>query len=229
MSGKQISFGLMGMVAAALLAAWQVPAQADVKPAALFSDHMVLQQSVSAPVWGWASPGEKVTVSFEAQHESAIADANGKWLVRIQTPKAGGPYSMTVSAPSGTAKIDDILVGEVWLASGQSNMDFTISNNPKTFAGVQNMDQEIAAANFPQVRMFTADLKMADTPQTDVTGHWAVCSPQTVGQMSAVAYFFARDLNQAEKIPFGIVDSTWGGSSAQCWISRDALESDPVA
>jgi sialate O-acetylesterase len=106
-------------------------------------------------------------------------------------------------------------------------MDFTLSNKVKTFAGVANMDQEIANANWPQIRMFTVDLKLADTPQQDVTGHWAVCSPQTAGDMSAVAYFFARDLFQDQKVPFGIIDSTWGASSAQCWASRDALVSVP--
>jgi sialate O-acetylesterase len=196
---------------------------------------MVLQQSTSAPIWGWSDPGAKVSASFISSSSvnrnhvltaAAIAGADGKWTLNIATPPAGGPYSLMISDGKDKVTVSDILVGEVWLASGQSNMDFTVSNDKKTFAGVQNMDQEIAAANYPQIRFFTVDLKLADQPQQDVTGHWEVCSPQTVGEFSAVAYFFARDLYQDRKTPFGIIDSTWGASSAQCWISRQALVAD---
>lgn len=203
-------------------------AHAAVKPAALFSDHMVLQQSVAAPVWGWADPGEKVTVTLGAAKAQAVAGSDGKWSVKLTTPAASAnPTDMTIAGPSNTIAIHDVLIGEVWLASGQSNMEFTVSSEHKSFAGVQNMDEEIKAANWPQIRMFVVPMKMADQPQPDAAGAWSVCSPATVGDMSAAAYFFARELYQDRHVPVGIVNSSFGGSAAQSWIGRDALVADP--
>ena len=216
------------VLAAIMLPAATALSGATVKPAALFSDHMVMQQGASDPVWGWADPSEKVTVSIGGQTVSTVTGSDGAWKVAVTGLKPGGPETMTIAGSSNRLTIIDVLVGEVWLASGQSNMDFTVSNANKTFAGVQDMDKEIAAANWPEIRMFTVDLKLADEPQKDVTGHWAVCSPATVGDMSAVAYFFARDLYQDRHVPMGVIDSTWGASTAQCWTSRDALLAEPL-
>ncbi len=218
-------FVLSGVAAAALLA--PAMARADVRPANLFGDHMVLQQTASAPVWGTARAGEKVTVFIAGKSSSTVAGADGKWTARLSDLKEGGPYTLTIKGDN-TVTISDVLVGDVWLASGQSNMDFTVAKTEKKyFAGVQNEAEEIARAKYPQIRYFTVDLKMTTEKQTDVTGHWAVVSPETVGDMSAVAYFFARDLVERKRFPIGVIVSTWGASTAEAWTSREALNAAP--
>ena len=218
-------FVLGGSAAVALLA--PAIARADVRPANLFGDHMVLQQTSIAPVWGTARAGEKVTVSIAGRTAQTVTGADGKWIARLAGLKAGGPYTLTIKGDT-TVTISDVLIGDVWLASGQSNMDFTVAKTEKKyFAGVQNEAEEIAQANYPQIRYFTVDLKMTTNPQADVTGHWAVVSPETVGDMSAVAYFFARDLYKRKRFPFGVIVSTWGASTAEAWTSRDALNAAP--
>ena len=203
------------------------PVGANVRPAALFSDHMVMQAGRPVPVWGTAAPGEKVAVAINGQTQTATAGADGRWMVHLSPLKAGGPYTATVSGQNKIT-IADVLVGEVWLASGQSNMDFTVARTEKKyFAGTLNEAEEIKAANYPQIRMFTVDLHMVDTPQDDVTGHWAVCSPATVGDFSAVGYFFARDLFQHLHRPVGVITSTFGASTAEAWTSREALVAVP--
>jgi sialate O-acetylesterase len=203
---------------------------AEVKPAALFSDHMVLQSGMAVPVWGTADPGEKVTIKFNGQTKSATADADGKWTVRLAKLKAGGPFTMTITGKKSSAPIivNDVLVGEVWLGSGQSNMVFNVSQKNHRPYGLLDEDKEIAAANYPQVRMFTVADTKSLTPQTDAKGVWKVCSPETVPDFSAVGYLFARDLNQALKVPVGIVLSAYGASTAEAWIPREALAADPL-
>jgi sialate O-acetylesterase len=206
-----------------------VSARAEVKPNALFSDHMVLQDGMSVPVWGVADPGEKVTVKFNGQTKSATADATGTWMVRLAKLKSGGPYTMTIAGKKDNAAItvNDVLVGEVWLGSGQSNMVFNVSNTGHRPYGLLDEKQEIGAANYPQVRMFTVADTKSLTPQTDVKGEWKVCSPATVADFSAIGYLFARDLNQALKVPVGIILSAYGASTAEAWIPREALAADP--
>ncbi|MGB6431994.1 MAG: sialate O-acetylesterase [Candidatus Acidiferrales bacterium] len=201
--------------------------RAEVKPAALFSDHMVLQSGMRVPIWGTAGPGEKVTVTFENQKKSVIAGADGKWMVRLSKLTAGGPFEMTI-AGDNTITVKDILVGEVWLASGQSNMAFTVSKQHASYAGLLNEDQEIAAANYPQIRMFTGKTAKDYEPQSEIEGQWLVCSPETVGDFSAVGYLFARDLQKVLDAPVGIVTEAYGASTAESWIRRDAIASDPL-
>jgi sialate O-acetylesterase len=205
------------------------PAFAAVKPNALFSDHMVLQSGMAVPVWGAADPGEKVTVTFNGQTKSATADAAGKWTVRLAVLKAGGPFEMTIAGSKGEAPIvvSDILVGEVWLASGQSNMEFNVSAKGHPPYGLIDEGKEIAAANFPQLRMFTVKQNKSHDPQTDEVGTWKICTPQTVPDFSAVGYLFGRDLNQELNVPVGIVLSAYGASTAEAWVPRPALASDP--
>ena len=208
-------------------------AAAEVKPSTLFSDHMVLQSGMVVPVWGTADAGEKVTVSIEGQSKAATADASGKWTVRLAKLKAGGPFEMTIkgSAVGETAiVVKDVLVGEVWLGSGQSNMQFYVSKNGPGHApyGLVDEEKEIAAANYPQLRMFTVKNATAYEPQTGALGEWQVCSPETVANFSAVGYLFGRDLNQALKTPVGIVLSAFGASTAEAWVLREALISDPL-
>ncbi|MGA1982527.1 MAG: sialate O-acetylesterase [Acidobacteriaceae bacterium] len=208
-------------------------ASAQVKPSPLFSDHMVLQSGMPVPIWGTADPAEKVTIKFNGQTRSATADAGGKWTVRLTRLKAGGPFEMTIAGNKPGEPpivVKDVLVGEVWLGSGQSNMQFYVSKNGAGHApyGLLDEDKEIAAANYPQLRMFTVKNATAYAPQTDLVGEWQVCTPQTVPNFSAVGYLFGRDLNQALKLPVGIVLSAFGASTAEAWIPRDALLSDPL-
>ena len=204
-------------------------ARAEVKPNALFSEHMVLQNGMTVPVWGTADPGEKVTVKIAGQTRSAAADATGKWTVRLAKLKPGGPFTMTIAGGKGGAPltINDVLVGEVWLGSGQSNMVFNVSNTGHRPYGLLDEKEEIAAANYPQVRMFTVADTKSLTPQTDVKGAWKVCSPETVADFSAIGYLFARDLNQALKEPVGVILSAYGASTAEAWVPREALAADP--
>jgi sialate O-acetylesterase len=201
-------------------------ARADIKPSALFGDHAVLQSGMSVPVWGTADPGEKVTVTFNGQTRSATTDANGKWMIRLSGLKAGGPFDMTLAGKNSVVA-KDILVGEVWLGSGQSNMAFTVSKKRASYAGLINEDAEIAAADYPRIRMFTGKNAKTYEPQSTLAGEWLVCSPETVPGFSAVGYLFARDLQKELSVPVGILTLAFGASTAESWIRRDALETDP--
>jgi sialate O-acetylesterase len=203
---------------------------AEVRLASPFTDHMVLQREMKVPVWGAAAPGEKVTVDFGGDTESTIAGADGKWRVNLPAMTAsdqGRVFTVTGSATAQPIKLSDVLVGEVWLASGQSNMDFSMSKKVKYFAGVANEDQEIAAANYPGIRILTGSATKTYAPQDHVDGQWEICSPQTAPAFSAVSYFFARDLQKEIKVPVGIITMSFGASTAESWIPREALNADP--
>jgi sialate O-acetylesterase len=215
------------LLCAGLLAprAWAV-----VQIASPFTSHMVLQQDATVPVWGTAERGEDVTVEFAGQKKTVRAGADGKWRVDLKPLKAsaqGRVLTVTGSHTTQPIKLDDVLVGEVWLASGQSNMDFSVSKKEKSFAGVTNEDQEIAAANYPLIRMFTGKAAKTYEPQTSVDGEWRVCSPDTVPAFSAVGYFFARGLHRELKAPVGIITLAFGASTAEAWIARETLAADP--
>jgi sialate O-acetylesterase len=204
---------------------------AEVKPSALFSDHAVLQTGMSVPVWGTADAGEKVAVTIGGQHQSTTADSAGKWMVHLKKLKVGGPFEMTIAgnkAGDAPVVVRDVLVGEVWLGSGQSNMQFNVSQKGHPPYGMLDEDKEIAAANYPQLRMFTVKTAMAIDPQSDVVGEWQVCTPQTVPDWSAVGYLFGRNLNQELKVPVGIVLSAYGASTAEAWVPRSAMAADPL-
>jgi sialate O-acetylesterase len=206
-------------------------AWAQVKPSALFSNHMVLQSGMAVPVWGTAGAAEKVMVKFQGQIQTAAADADGKWMVWLANLKAGGPFEMTIAgdrAGETPIVVKDVLVGEVWLGSGQSNMDFTVATTTRHyFAGVQNKEQEIAAANYPNIRMFTGGWKNSYEPQSEISGSWLIVTPENVKEMSAIGYLFARDMQKELKVPFGIVTEAFGASTAEAWISREALDVNP--
>ncbi len=197
-------------------------ASADVKLPRIIGDNMVLQAQTKAYVWGWADPGEKVTVTLEKQHVSATADANGRWQLRLSPLKAGGPYEMTI-AGKNTIALKNILVGEVWIGSGQSNMQMAV-------VSCNNAQQEIAAAKFPKIRLFSVPLIPADTPQSDLQqGAWVECSPETVPGFSAVLFFFGRALHQNLNVPVGLINTSWGGTPVEAWTSRGALDALPEA
>jgi sialate O-acetylesterase len=206
-------------------------AAAQVKPSALFSDHMVLQSGISVPIWGTADPAEKVTIKFNGQTRSATADTTGKWMVRLAKLKPGGPFEMTIAGNKGSETplvVKDVLVGEVWLGSGQSNMDFTVATTTRHyFAGVKNEAEEIAAANYPNIRMFTGAWKNSYEPQSDISGSWLLVTPENVKEMSAIGYLFARDMQKELKAPFGIIAEAFGASTAEAWTSRESLAANP--
>lgn len=212
---------------ASLLTALALPAAAQVVPSPLFTDHAVLQSGMSVPVWGTAAPGEKVTVTLLQQHCTATATPDGRWLCRLPKLTPGGPYDMTIAA-SNTVQVHDILVGEVWVGSGQSNMVFTVSKKAASFAGMLDEDKVIAAANYPRIRMFTVKDAKSATPLATMSGEWLVASPETVGRFSAVGYLFARDLQAELKLPVGIVTVAYGASTAEAWLPRPAAEADPL-
>ncbi len=198
---------------------------ADVKPASPFCDHMVLQHNTTVPVWGTAEPGEKVTVQIGKQKKTTVADANGQWMVQLKKIIAGGPYTLTITG-NNTVVINDVYSGEVWICSGQSNMDFTVAREDRYWCGVFNEKEEVAAANYPLIRVFDTDFSPALTPQSEVKGKWEIVSPQTIGHLSAVAYFFARDLQKKVKMPVGLITTAFGASTAEAWIREEALAKD---
>jgi sialate O-acetylesterase len=202
---------------AAILAAGSSALEAAVALASPFTDHAVLQRGMPIPVWGTADAGEQVTVTFDGQAKSVAAGADGKWLVRLDAHQAGGPYELKV-AGTNTLTLTDVLVGEVWICSGQSNMEWTLKN-------ANNPEQEIAAANFPKLRHFRVDKKTSDTPLGSCTGSWTVCTPQNAGGYTAVGYFFGRKLVQELDVPVGLLHTSWGGTPAEAWTSRAALTS----
>ncbi|MDX6765237.1 MAG: sialate O-acetylesterase [Candidatus Methylacidiphilales bacterium] len=198
---------------------------AAVRLSALFTDHMVLQQGTTVPVWGTADPGENVKVSFAGQEKSATADASGRWRVELGSlTTSEEPRELAVSSDKSPAplKVADVLVGEVWICSGQSNMERQLG--PRS--GQQplvNWEQEAASAQYPGIRHFTVDRKPSDTPLPDTAGKWEVCSPQTVPQFTAVGYYFGRDLHKQLKRPIGLIHTSWGGTPAESWTRNEAL------
>jgi sialate O-acetylesterase len=209
-------------VCCVLVATWATITTAAVKLPAVIGDNMVLQRGRPVPIWGWADKGEEVTVAVAGQTRTAKADADGRWKVVLDKLDLGDPLEMTVKGSSGTAIVlKNILVGEVWVCSGQSNMEFGL-------AGCNNAQQEIAAAQYPKLRLFTVLKNNTPQPQVDCKGNWAECSPAVVPGFSAVAYFFGRDVFLKLGVPVGLIHTSWGGTAAQLWTSRKVLESDPV-
>lgn len=199
--------------------------KADVIPNNLFSDGAVLQQGVNVPVWGTADENETVTVQFGSQILSTIAK-NGNWMVKLNKLKAGGPFIMIIKGKN-TIQIKNILVGEVWLASGQSNMEKTLGPRPPQ-PDVENWRQEAASANYPQIREYSFKHTGGSyQPVNTLNGKWVACDTASVKKFSAVGYFFARDLYQKLKVPIGIIHSSVGGTPAEKWLSREALEANP--
>ncbi len=208
------------IAAAAVLWAAAPALHADVKLPAVLGDHMVLQQDMPVPIWGWSGAGEDVTVKFAGQNQSAKADADGKWSVKLSPLTASDQPGDLVVSGKNTLTLKDVLVGEVWLCSGQSNMEFNVGST-------KNAQQEIQDANYPQIRLFSVPKATLEEPQSDTHGAWQPCSPQTVGGFSAVGYFFGRELNKELHIPIGLIHSSWGGTVAEAWAQRSYLEKDP--
>ncbi len=194
-------------------------ARGDVTLPEIFSDGMVLQRNAAIPLWGTADAGETVSVVLGAQKQTTVAGVDGRWMVKMAPMPAGGPLEVTVSGKN-TLKLQNVVLGEVWLASGQSNMELRLPR-------VTNADQEIAAANYPLIRMFRVGRSIADTPQSAARGAWVAASPQTADQFTAVGYFFARELQKKLGVPIGLIHASYGGTPAQAWTSRAAMQSNP--
>jgi sialate O-acetylesterase len=196
-------------------------ARADVKPNPLFTEGMVLQQGREVPVWGTADDGEKVTVKIktgDAAQEATATAKDGKWAVKFVNLPAGGPYSMSFTGKN-TIEFKDVLVGEVWVCSGQSNMEMSLR-------GCSDSQKAIAESKNPMIRLFTVPKKVAAHPETTVNSKWQECNPDTTPGFSGVAYYFGRDLQKARKVPVGLIHTSWGGTPAEAWTSQPALEAE---
>ncbi|MHC5012845.1 MAG: sialate O-acetylesterase family protein, partial [Planctomycetota bacterium] len=215
----------IALAALALLACFAASARADVSVPAVLGDGMVMQRQTDAPLWGWASPGETVRVfadwgpGGETVSAETTADADGRWMLHLATPDAGGPYTLKIQA-NNTVEISDVMVGEVWLCSGQSNMEWPL-------ARAQNPDAEIAAANHPHIRLFTVPNVFALHPRSDCDGAWTACTPDSARTFSAVGYFFGRRLHEELGVPIGLISADWGGTVAEAWMSPAALARFP--
>lgn len=186
-----------------------------------FSDHMVLQRGMPVPIWGWAKPGETVTVDIAGRNASAHADTEGRWQAVLEALPTGGPYEMTIKGP-GKIVLSNILVGEVWLASGQSNMEWPL-------AWSEDADQAVAQANWPGIRLLKIPHQSSPKPRTFAeTSGWVECSSETAGNYSAVAYYFGRHLHRELGVPIGLIDNSWGGSSMEAWTPLDVLKAPPA-
>src|SRR5437773_7553265 len=182
--------------------------RADVTLPKIFGDHMVLQRGMKVPIWGWADPGEKITVTVLDKPQTTTADDKGKWRITLDPINSEQPLTVTIGGKNSIT-LSDVAVGEVWLASGQSNMELRVNQSA-------NPDQTIAEAKQPLIRLFIAQHNFTDDPQDDVKGgEWMVCSPETIPHFSAVAYFFGLQLHQKLSVPVGRIESNWGGTRAE--------------
>jgi len=204
-------------VAVVILALLSFTAQATIRLPKILSNDMVIQRNKPITLWGWADANEKITVQFRQQSKSVKANAAGKWLVTLSPEAAGGPFEMTFKGKN-TLTLTNVLVGEVWVCSGQSNMEWPLSQ-------ANDAEKEINAANYPQIRQFLVQKAVSSKPEEDVKeGSWKSCSPETAGEFTAVGYFFARELYKQLNIPVGLVNTSWGGTHSETWTSREAFE-----
>lgn len=224
------------VIAAILLCV--TPAFADVRLPKILNSYMVLQRNSDVKIWGWADAGEtiKVTGDWQNAKTSTKADADGKWLVSIQTGKAGGPHSLTIVGKN-SIKLDDILFGEVWVASGQSNMEMPLIKVSGAYTGIKDSEKEVSAAEYPAIRLFQAGNFSSNKPLDDVESgismygippakcQWRACTPNSIPTFASTAYFFARELHKELEVPIGVIDSSWGGTSAETWTPTSGLKS----
>jgi len=195
-------------------------ARAEVKLPAIFGNNMVLQQKIACPVWGTADAGEDVSVAIAGQTKTTKADANGKWSVKLDPLEVGQPLKMTITGYKEAIVFDNILVGEVWIGSGQSNMQWSVN-------GSLNGGNEARTADFPNIRLITVPNVSKITPQDDFNGKWEACTPQNVPGFSAVLFYFGRKLHQDLNVPVGLIHCSWGGSSCESWINYEVVAKNP--
>lgn len=193
---------------------------ADVRLPRIFGDHMVLQRDLLIPVWGWADPGEQVSVTLGSDSVSTVANDAGKWMVKLPAQQVGDPVTLTAKGKN-TITLTDVLLGEVWLCSGQSNMEWPVSRS-------NDFEQEKAAANYPKIRHIKIPKRPSGFPQDDVVAEWTVCSPDTVGGYTAAGYFFGRKLHKDLDVPVGLVNSSWGGTRIEPWTPPCGFAKEPA-
>ena len=197
----------------------------------IIGDHMVLQRGTAAPIWGKAAPGEKISIQSDWQRKAitVTADSDGKWLAKIPTPKTGGntPHTIAISGDNEKIVLHDVLVGEVWVCSGQSNMEFPVGYQYQGYTGATNWENELRHADFAGIRLFTVENSFALSPQFDCNGKWSLCDSNSAKDFSAVGFFFARELHEKLKVPVGMVDSDFGGTVCEAWTSAGALKNFP--
>ena len=194
-------------------------AQAELKLPAIIGDNMVLQQKQTNPIWGWDTPGTKVTVKFGAQTKSVEADAKGKWTVKLDpVPASAQPATMSIQGTT-SREVKNILVGEVWLCSGQSNMGFTVGRT-------RDADVEMLASKYPNIRLISVPNVGTQEIQDDFKGQWESATPESVKEFTSVGFFYGRLLHQMLDVPVGLIDNAWGGSACEAWVRRDVLEKD---
>jgi sialate O-acetylesterase len=202
-------------------------AQADPQLASPFQDHAVFQHDKPITIWGKADPGEHLSVNFSGQTLMATAAADGRWSVLLDPLGSNSSGADLNVAGKTVVTIHDILVGEVWLCAGQANMEFTVEKHGDQY-GVENAASEIAAARYPSVRQFKIARQASATPATDVAGNWKTCTPENVGEFSAVGYYFARDLSERLNVPIGIINCTWASTPLEAWMSPESLAAFPT-
>lgn len=195
-------------------------ARADVGLPTIISDQMVLQREVRLPIWGWAEPGEKVSVKIADQQHSTVTNDNGRWQVNLDPLQVGPALKMSIQGEN-TVEVNDILVGEVWICSGQSNMQWAVSQS-------WNADLERKAADYPRIRHITVDTPGVQKPLEDFAGKWEKVSGNSIGGFSAVGYYFGRQLHRTLDVPIGLIDNAWGGSSCEAWVRRELLQDKEV-
>ena len=190
---------------------------AEIRLPKIFGDGMVVQRDQPIKIWGWANNGENLTIRFNNQEVRTITDKMGKWLVTLKPMNYGGPFELKIAGKSETVIIDNILIGDVWICSGQSNMEWILKNS-------KDAEKEISEANYPQIRHFTVEKALSYKTKDDFTGgSWKVCNSENAGDFSAVAYFFGRKLNTELNVPIGLINISWGGTNIQTWISWDEM------
>jgi sialate O-acetylesterase len=192
----------------------------EVRLPSFFSDHMVLQQEQRIAVWGWADPGERVLVALGQARASVVADSRGRWMTHLSPQRPGGPHELKVTSSKGSITIRDVLIGEVWLCSGQSNMQFALRSASRA-------DVDLPQADHPQIRLLQIPKQCVLTPADDVDAKWALCTPESAADFSAVAYYFGLELQKRLRVPVGLIASSWGGTNAEEWTSAGFLEGDP--
>lgn len=194
--------------------------QAKVTLPAIYSDGMVLQRNQPIHIWGQADPKEKIQILFAEQKQTVKADSKGYWEVNLKALETGGPYQLQIIGKENPISIKDILIGDVWLCSGQSNMQWVVNN-------VTNAEVEKKNANYPQIRTLNIPRRMELSPKDTISATWLVCSPENVGRFSGVAYFFAKKVYEETNIPIGIINSSWGGTIVETWTSLEAANTLP--
>lgn len=206
-----------------LLCIFFIPALADVRLPAIISDHMVLQQNSTVKIWGWSDVREniKLSTTWDTITYKTTASPGAQWSLQIKTPAAGGPFKITING-SNTIVLDDVLIGEVWLCSGQSNMEMSVGTQ------VKHYEADVAAANNKNIRFFQVPRTSSAFPQDDLRARWVVCNPNDMRNFSMVGYFFGQKINQQTNFPVGLINSSWGGTPAEVWTPKETIENDAV-